>query len=113
MELGSASTGITVHCNHDDIRVAGPRLEDYCKRRKYKQKVGSWFGICIAPDLGLRFGVSLRYEWQVDQQMENLTREMRGSRPINEVFSSHGAKKKVGRNDPCPCGSGLKNKGSS
>lgn len=108
-------SGITFHCTDEPGQVAGPRLDSYCKLRKYKQKAKEWFGLCMSskgPDV--RFGVSLIYPWTQDPTMEENTREMRAPMPIDQgiqaVLAGRSRAKKVGRNDPCPCGSGLKYK---
>ena len=100
--LVEANEGLTIHCNDDPISVAGPRLEGHCKLRKYAQKANDWYGICIQPnDLSLRFGVSLHGKWEPDAKMDVLVSHLR--QPIR-------LGKKIGRNEPCPCGSGKKYK---
>lgn len=104
--LDSASTGLTIHINDEPIAAVGPRLQKHCERRKYCQKASSWFGICISPaNKELRFGLCLDYEWQHNAQMDFITHKMPHSGNFLESISR---KHKVGRNDPCPCGSGLK-----
>nr|VFK31850.1 MAG: Nuclease-related domain-containing protein [Candidatus Kentron sp. MB]VFK34827.1 MAG: Nuclease-related domain-containing protein [Candidatus Kentron sp. MB]VFK76967.1 MAG: Nuclease-related domain-containing protein [Candidatus Kentron sp. MB] len=36
VEVGKASTGLTIHCNNDPIEIAGPRLEGLCRLGKYR-----------------------------------------------------------------------------
>jgi hypothetical protein len=98
--MGKATAGLTVHCNDEPISTAGPRLEGHCRLRKYAQKANDWYGICVRPsDMSLRFGLSLNYKWQPDAEMDMAASHLR-------KFGALG--KKIGRNDPCPCGSGLK-----
>lgn len=108
-------SGITIHCTDEPVFVAGPRLESYCTLRKYEQKAKEWFGLCVdskGPEV--RFGVSLVYPWVIDLAMDKKTRGMKAPMPtdqvIQEVLRGRGKAKKVGRNDPCPCGSGIKYK---
>jgi len=108
-------SGITIHCTDEPVHKAGPRLDSYCRLRKYKQKAKEWFGLCMSskgPDV--RFGVSLLYPWIQDPIMEEKTRHMRDPMPTDQVIqvvlAGRSLTKKVGRNDPCPCGSGLKYK---
>ena len=108
-------SGITIHCTDEPVHVAGPRLESYCGLRKYEQKAKEWFGLCMGskgPEV--RFGVSLVYPWVIDLAMDKKTRGMKAPMPtdqvIQEVLTGRDKAKKVGRNDPCPCGSGLKYK---
>jgi hypothetical protein len=98
--MGKSAAGLTVHCNDDPIPTAGPTLEAHCRLRKYAQKSNEWYGICVRPgEISLRFGLSLDYKWQPDMEMDVAASRLR-------TFGRLG--KKVGRNDPCPCGSGLK-----
>lgn len=108
-------SGITFHCADDPSHLAGPRLEAYCKLRKYKEKAKEWFGLCMSSNgPEVRFGVSLTYPWVQDATMDENTREMQTPMPIDEamqaVLRGRSRAKKVGRNDPCPCGSGRKYK---
>lgn len=107
--LDIATTGLTIHINDDPQPVAGPLLQNHCERRKYSQKGSSWFGICISPTSNsLRFGINLSYKWQQSSQMDFITRDMPRSGNINQARTTIRHKHKIGRNDPCPCGSGVK-----
>jgi len=108
--VGQADTGLTVHCNDYPTAIAAARLREYCRRRKYKQKAGTWFGICLSPGGSLRFGVELRDKWQYDKAMETATRRMATSGKLADVLGQPLKRRKAGRNDPCPCGSGKKYK---
>lgn len=108
-------SGVTFHCTDEPAQVARPRLDSYCKLRKYEQKAKEWFGLCMSskgPDV--RFGVSLLYPWTQDSILEEKTRQMQSLLPIDQgiqtILAGRGRPKKLGRNDPCPCGSGLKYK---
>lgn len=107
--------GITFHCTDEPAHVAGPRLKSYCERRKYKEKAKEWFGLCMSlkgPSVSL--GVSLTYPWIQDADMDEKTRDMTAPMPIDQALTAllrgRSRAKKVGRNDPCPCGSGRKHK---
>lgn len=110
--LDSGRTGLTVHCNDDQFETAGPALERHCFARKYSQKAQTWFGICLRPsDQTLRFGLNLDFPWEQHDRLDALVNGL--ARPSNLMalqrkFDS--PRKKVGRNDPCPCGSGKKYK---
>lgn len=106
-------SGITFHCTDEPAHVAGPRLESYCSLRKYREKAGQWFGLCMSssgPDV--RFGVSLVFPWVQDENMDEKTKEMQAPVPIDQALEAlmrrRDRAKKFGRNDPCPCGSGRK-----
>ena len=109
--LGEAGTGLTVHCNDEPFPTAVRRLQNHCQARKYTQKASSWFGVCLSPgDTSVRFGCSLDYEWQPNVEMDVLTRDLPKTRTLADAVASVERKSKVGRNEPCPCGSGLKYK---
>lgn len=112
VSIGKGDTGLTVHCNNYSNEIAAMQLRDHCLRRKYKEKSNSWFGICLSPEDGTpRFGINLKHEWQYDATLEAATRQMDiGSRNIADALSGPLKKRKLGRNDPCPCGSGKKYK---
>jgi len=110
--LGSGGTGLTIHCNDDPMEVAGPALQRHCHARKYTEHARTWFGICVRPtDQALRFGLNLDFPWEQDDAMDALTKNM--GKPDNlKALLREAAKAriKVGRNEPCPCGSGKKYK---
>lgn len=108
-------SGITFHCTDEPLAIAGPRLESYCERRKYKERAKEWFGLCMSSKgQDVRFGVSLMFPWIEDEVMEQRTRDMQAPLPIDQalaaVLKSPLRSKKIGRNDSCPCGSGRKYK---
>lgn len=108
-------SGITFHCTDEPAHAAGPRLESYCELRKYKEKAKEWFGLCMSSTgPSVRFGISLTYPWSEDANMDARTRGMQDPTPIDQALASllsgRTREKKVGRNDPCPCGSGRKYK---
>jgi hypothetical protein len=106
------SSGITFHCTDEPSHVAGPRLAEYCKLRKYKERAKEWFGLCISskgPDV--RFGVELEYGWSQDAAMDERTSDMKAPTPAGRALSALRDRTtgvKIGRNDACPCGSGRK-----
>lgn len=109
---GTGDTGITVHSNFDSDNQALLRLLWHCKRRKYSQRAGSWFGLCLTPGNGnVRFGIDLEYPWE---QSDELDQDVADLSKLNPTFDFQTdaplRKSKVGRNDPCPCGSGRKYK---
>jgi len=109
--VGGGSTGLTVHCNNYPTRIAAARLQDYCRRRKYKEKAATWFGVCLSPyDGAPRFGINLREKWQYDEAMEAAARRMAARDKTADILGPQRKGRKLGRNDPCPCGSGKKYK---
>ena len=107
IEISEASTGLIIYCGHKPIAEAVSKLRERCERYKYTERANSWFGICLSPGDGmLRRVVSLDYKWEWNTDMEADTRRDFS----RERHSSLGSTSKVGRNAPCPCGSGLKYK---
>jgi hypothetical protein len=108
--LGHGETGLTIHCNNDSLEVAGSSLQRHCHARKYTERAISWFGVCLHPnDQALRFGINLDFPWQQSNEMDVLTKGMGKAASLPTVVSRLGSNGlKVGRNDPCPCGSGKK-----
>ncbi len=108
-------SGITFHCTDEPVYNAGPRLEAYCNLRKYREKAREWFGLCMSSKgPKVRFGVSLVYPWAHDAEMDVRSKSMQSPMPIDQglraIRTSRCRRKKIGRNDPCPCGSGRKYK---
>jgi len=105
----TSGTGFTIHCNDDPMDVAMSRLENHATLRKYSQRAREWFGVCVHPkDLTLRFGINLDFPWEPNEQADSLIKNMPKSRDMAAVL--RGGKRKIGRNHPCPCGSGTKYK---
>ncbi len=110
MPFREGKTGLIIHCNNDPVVVADRRLRAYCIQRKYIAKADTWFGICISPETAtLRFSVSLDHKWERSAEMDAKTRDFLDL-VASISRSPQGATRKIGRNTPCPCGSGLKYK---
>lgn len=111
-ELGGGRHGLTVHVNSDPLETATANLIGYCSMRKYAQRSSSWFGIILDPRTGsLRFGVHASFPWTRDTAMDAATISMALPVPAKEAWTPKALQPaKVGRNDPCPCGSGAKSK---
>jgi len=105
-------SGFTAHCNDQPVAMAAEALRRDCEGRKYTEKAASWFGVCLgSKDARMRFGVSLDYPWQQDTNLDQATRQLPRPAPnVKVAMHQTAAKRRVGRNEPCPCGSGLKHK---
>lgn len=112
MGFDDTKTGICIHCNFDDINTAGKRLQYHMEKRKYAQKARTWFGICLDPnDYTIRLGAKADFEWKYSADLDQSTKGMpQHSGKIDLKSITNKTRKKVGRNDPCPCGSGKKYK---
>jgi len=112
--FGAKETGLTVHCNDDAVPIAISRLQSHCESRKYKEKAKQWFGLCMSPmGSNVRFGISLLYPWAQSEAMDEATRDMQAPMPAAGAFAvleDKRRRRKIGRNEPCPCGSGKKYK---
>ena len=110
--LGSGGTGLIIHCNDDQIDVAGPALQRHCHAQKYTEHAQTWFGVCVRPrDQALRFGLNLDFPWEQDDTMDALTKSMGKPSNLKALLRDAAkARTKVGRNDPCRCGSDKKYK---
>lgn len=108
--IGLGDTGFTVHCNDLPVAAAIGPLRRHCERRKYTEKAETWFGVCLSSrDARMRFGVSLDYPWKQDTALDEVTKKLpRPSPNVKAAMRQSLTKPKVGRNDSCPCGSGIK-----
>lgn len=105
-----ANTGLTAHSNVDSIEIAYSRLHDYCECRKYVERTEKWFGICLNPHGTLRFNINLDYKWEESAEMSIRCHSLSRRGNLGDKSAVAVQKKKIGRNDPCPCGSGRKYK---
>ena len=110
--LGRGGTGLTIHCTDEPIDVAGLTLQRHCHARKYTEHAQTWFGVCMRPsDKALRFGLNLDFPWEQNDTMDALTKTMGKPGKLTALLRDAAkGRTKVGRNDPCPCGSGKKYK---
>jgi hypothetical protein len=109
--FGHSSSGITIHCNSLPPNEAADYLFHHCSLRKYSQKAAQWFGLGIAPGKGaIRFGITLEGSWIENPDMDAAVQRMPSGIPPDRIASVLNDKRKIGRNDPCPCGGGRKYK---
>jgi hypothetical protein len=109
----NGDSGLTIHCSRASNYEAVENLADHCRRRKYVHRAGGWFGLVVRETDSLpKLGIALRFPWKRDSKLDALTHGMvlKGShgtaKPIPIPRAPDGSK--IGRNDPCPCGSGKK-----
>jgi hypothetical protein len=104
-------SGLTVHCRYERDDEAARRLMGHCQLRKHAMKADSWFGLLIEPDdRNIMLSVGTDEQWEPNAEWDELAKPFATSPlvPWSEVASRR--RYKVGRNDPCPCGSGKKHK---
>ncbi|MEN8915738.1 SEC-C metal-binding domain-containing protein [Alteriqipengyuania sp.] len=109
----TGDAGLTIHCSRALPSDSLEALASHCRRRKYVHRADNWFGLLVRETDGLpKASLAVRFPWKRDARMDNLTQGMvvNGNRNISQP--KHGGRKptrsKIGRNDPCPCGSGKK-----
>lgn len=107
--IDEAQEGICIHCNPGETDAAAKKLAAHCHLRKYTLKARKWFGLCLSTDESIRMGIVIDYPWHQSDEMDAQTVGMQ-RRPGIALKGSSAVrgKSKIGRNDPCPCGSGLK-----
>jgi hypothetical protein len=105
--------GICFHCNPTPSEEAVRTLEVHCAKRKYTHQTPEWYGVSVGVNGEIQFGITLNFPWEKSTQLDDLTREMKPSSSVRQGLKAMErlfAPKKHGRNDACPCGSGLKYK---
>jgi hypothetical protein len=101
-------TGITVHSSYRSFHQGLKGLQDHVLAKKYQQRAPSWFGIGIHPDdQSLLYGYNAQFEWEKDEAMEEATQTLWKGLGV-KFENGKPRSQKVGRNEPCPCGSGKK-----
>jgi hypothetical protein len=110
LTLGSGQSGITIHCNYRSLHGGMDFLQRHVLLKKYQMKAPAWFGVSVHPSDGtLLFGYNAEFEWKEDARFEKGAKEMSLASTVKFVEGKP-KKQKIGRNDPCPCGSGKKYK---
>lgn len=104
--------GFTIHISGQPEDVAREHLYRHCELRKYDTKSDAWYGVLLAPGSGkMRGALVIKNKWNADERMEAaLAAIPRKSMVPLASLSKRVRRKKIGRNDPCPCGSGKKYK---
>lgn len=104
--------GLTFHCNPRHAEGTMRQLRTYCEHRKYAQQAGRWIGVALDAKANLQFGVVLDFEWVQSKEMDAATAHMQLAMPTSKLpeLVRGLSRNKIGRNDPCTCGSGKKYK---
>lgn len=104
-------TGITIHSGYESDEVAFGRLRAHCERRKCLGKASSWFGLFLQPGTVIpKFGIKIDYPWVESKQFENAIGQAVPTRRPRILAQNGRGLRKIGRNEPCYCGSGKKYK---
>ncbi len=105
-------SGFTIHVNSLPSEAAREHLLGHCGLKKYDTKSDTWYGILLKPGSGdIRDALVIEGKWEADAKMEEVLKKWpkKPAMPLSEL-SRRGRKRKVGRNELCPCGSGKKYK---
>lgn len=105
--------GVSFHCNPTPSPEAIAVLETHCAKRKYQQRAAQWFGVSVNPGGQVQFGVTLDFPWEPSEEMNRLTANMKPAARVRDVllqYTQGVSRIKLGRNEPCHCGSGRKYK---
>lgn len=106
--LDHRDAGLSIHVNADPNQEGSDKLRSHMLYRKYAQRAGKWFGLLLEPMTGRpRFGAKVRSPHTFDFELEAITAKAAPLQQLDELPAQF-AKRKIGRNDPCPCGSGKK-----
>lgn len=111
--LANGKSGLTIHVNLLSQKEAEQRLAAHCEVRKYLERVESWFGLLLDARSGqIRFGLQVSGPWAHDPELEasEFLKILRRGVAAKQIALPRFKAKKIGRNDPCPCGSGKKSK---
>lgn len=111
LPIENRSSGLTFHCNFLPTNHARQQLRDHMRKRKYSQKATSWIGLVLEPGTAkVRFGEYVRAPHVFDYALEGIVASAPPLTKTQDILRSPFAKRSVGRNSPCPCGSGKKHK---
>jgi hypothetical protein len=104
------SAGLTVHCGSLQNTEALEKLRYHCELRKYAHRAESWFGLVVRSGDGLpKFGLHLTFPWKHDEALSDATKDMPKTSQRSPLPRDVD-RRKIGRNEQCPCGSGKKYK---
>ena len=103
--IPSESTGLTIHCSSLVHSEAQARLSRHCANHKYQQRANNWFGLTVRPDGSVQVAIELTGDWEFDNRIDSM---IKNAPPKHRAGLA--TARKIGRNDPCPCGSGRKYK---
>lgn len=106
-----AKSGLTIHCRYEADEEAAEHLMAHCQIRKHMTKADSWFGLLIDPDSGhITLSVASDAPWEPDPLLDEAAKHLSGKPMTAWRDMPERLNRKVGRNDPCSCGSGKKYK---
>jgi hypothetical protein len=108
MATNQGDSGICYVCDYENHDKLFRHLTEYCMVKKYQMKANLWLGFAAMANSSKNFELVMfgNGPWVYDSQLEQIAKKYyTKSAPINLK-----TREKIGRNDPCPCGSGKKYK---
>ena len=99
--------GISVQCVPPGLNGNQAILRKSCITHKYRQRAEKWVGIEMRTGSRIAHVLPLHYPWEPDSAMEQMIHTVDASANLVAAIANR-SKRKIGRNDPCPCGSGKK-----
>lgn len=90
-----------------EARLFQEQFEGLAEAERHKNKADEWLAFASFADSSLSYDLLChnRETWRPDSNLDNLAKTLLKSQRHIDVQG-----RKIGRNDPCPCGSGLKYK---
>lgn len=112
--IGHDQGGVTVHARWTWNDEALQKLYALASTRKYTCKADRWFALALTPNGNLiHTAMGFNSKWEYSEEMEKISKMLPNNRvEIKKALEQLKPKSnsKIGRNDPCPCNSGLKYK---
>ncbi len=104
----SSGVGVTyISLNFDNLEELRKRLLTLCEARKYKSKGEAWIGFGSLKNSHEMIDLMLYndHKWEYNDELEILSKAiLEGNQRGKQIWIG----KKIGKNEKCPCGSGLK-----
>lgn len=110
MTVAAGDGGLTIHSAASPRNLSEMALSTHCKVRKYSCKARRWYGLAVnASNVHVIFAIIGDFVWEPSAEMDEALRKF-NSLSRGNASSLRTKSGGVGRNDPCPCGSGKKYK---
>ncbi|WP_053005826.1 nuclease-related domain-containing protein [Kiloniella spongiae] len=110
LSFGSKQGGLTILFSFIPHELRQDHLMAHCEMYRYKERADTWFGLAIALTSGkpFEFGGYLKCPWKYDREKDEIVRNHVTKQKVRKISMLNQSLHKVGRNEPCPCGSGKK-----
>lgn len=107
--IGKGRVGLTIHCSDSSDEAAAQALRAHCAKRKYIHKSDVWYGVCVSTSAEIARFILVRNDpWVYSAEMDQVVKGMPVMQRHVRLGDMHIKARKVGRNEPCICGSGKK-----